>query len=454
MTATNLIQKYVTTGPRYTSYPTVPQWHPADSTMAIDALTALHNQNHHLSVYVHIPFCKRLCAYCACNVVIRRHESSAEAYLMAIEKEMDLVVRCAGKHTVLQLHLGGGTPNFLTVTQMSQLFTALENHFDILPNAEISVECDPRHLTSDQLNGWSHVGVNRLSMGIQDFDPTVQQAIRRIQPFEQVSQWVSYARKIGMDAINMDLIYGLPHQTPSSIHYTMDCIEQLQPNRIAFYSYAHLPQLQKHQRVIPDHVLPRSAEKLDLFSIGCHRLTSAGYVRIGMDHFCKQTDPLLTAQQTGNLHRNFMGYTNKITPNTLGLGVSAISDINQTYFQNEKDINTYMRCLNQAKLPVAKGMVLNPDDMVRKWVIGQLMCHFCVDKHIFFQQFGQTFDHYFKKELSACADMVSDGLMDHSHTHVWMMPDQRPWVRNVCMIFDRYLNPSKQPTTSQFSQTL
>ncbi|NQY74902.1 MAG: oxygen-independent coproporphyrinogen III oxidase [Candidatus Margulisbacteria bacterium] len=441
------IEKYNIPGPRYTSYPTAPEWEDQfPESRAADAIHRFGQSNRTLSLYIHIPFCQSMCYYCGCNVIIRKdNPQTGDKYLDYLEKEMDITRGHMKRKPLLkQFHIGGGTPNFLTIDQMQRLMEMVSTHFDFDPTAEIAIEIDPRVITPPQLAHLKEVGFNRLSMGIQDFNPIVQKAVNRIQPYEDIQTLIEQARSLQFESINCDLIYGLPFQTTETFSDTIEKIVTLSPDRIALYSYAHVPWLKSHQSLIREKDLPESQQKMSIFMMATKQLTASGYQAIAMDHFAKESDDMAKAFKTGKLHRNFMGYTLKPADDYLGMGTSAIGLVDHTFIQNTKDIKTYYSTLDSGLLPVSRGKSLTQDDRIRQWVIQQLMCSFLVDTQQFESIFGISFRSYFEKETDHLKWCKSEGLLIEKSSVLIASEKGRLFVRLICMGFDAYLPHQKQ----------
>src|SRR5262245_2763102 len=389
-----LMKRYNAPAPRYTSYPPAPHWQAARGGLLI---SALRKSTAPLSIYVHIPFCERLCLYCGCNVVIKKDHSAADAYVQNLIEEMDLV-EFAHQRVVPQMHWGGGTPTFLEPRQIKELFNAIAERFDLTKNGEFSIEIDPRVTTHDHLLTLRALGFNRLSLGIQDFDWDVQLTVRRIQPYEHTRELFEQARALGFESINVDLIYGLPKQTRASFQKTLDLVLKLNPERFAVFSYAHVPEF-KHQQRSFEKYLPSESDKLQILLDAIQRLTSAGYEHIGMDHFARPEDTLVAARNDGSLHRNFQGYTTYGETDLLGFGVSAISHIGATFTQNQRDLSAWEDDVGAGRLPVFRGYVQTNDDAVRAAVIEECLCNGRISKDAIEGRFQIRFDDYFRTEL-------------------------------------------------------
>lgn len=446
------LKKYNVDGPRYTSYPTAPNW----NTQFLDsqyraALTRVGKTSQPLSLYIHIPFCQKRCYYCACNVVIRKNNKESDTYLSYLKKELSLIYQSLGRKVcVEQIHIGGGTPTFLTDSQISYLKTILLEYFDLASVQEMSIELDPRTVTQDRIKRLREIGFNRISFGIQDLDSTVQDSVNRVHPIEQIVPLFRTAQSCNFSSINTDLIYGLPHQTEASFAQTVDRIIQLKPDRIALYSFAHVPWIHPHQNLIKSEHLPTPDQKISLFLLAQKRLIESGYQAIAMDHFALKEDPLAIAFNTGTLTRNFMGYTTLSTKIYLGIGVSSIGYLDDSFCQNTKSLKAYYSDLDNNILPVERGMQLNSDDLIRQYVIASLMCHFVLDKHEFDRRFGVAFDQYFEKEIDF---LHSDGLSELvqvSDEKITVTELGRLFVRNICMGFDAYY----QPVSNRYSKVI
>jgi oxygen-independent coproporphyrinogen-3 oxidase len=444
-----LLQRYDVAGPRYTSYPTADRF--VEAFGETDYLQALEQRRdgvgakaYPLSLYVHIPFCESLCYYCACNKIITKHHERGAEYLHYLEREVDLNIAHLGQgQMVSQLHLGGGSPTFLSDAELAQLMAMLRRNFQFAPGGEYSVEIDPRTVTCERLAHLAELGFNRLSFGVQDFEPAVQKAVHRIQPAEQVFDLVAAARELGFESVNADLIYGLPMQTPETFERTLEKITQLRPDRIALYAYAHLPERFKPQRRIHTQDLPPAASKLVMLSSAMRVLVEAGYVYVGMDHFALPNDALAVAKRQGRLHRNFQGYSTQPDCDLIALGVSSIGRVGPTFSQNVKTLDEYYDLLNQGRLPVARGMALSRDDLVRRTVIMALMCQGSVLFESVELSHLVDFKQYFAPEMENMAAMQDQGLltMDDAGIHV----TELGWffVRGVAMVFDKYLQADK-----------
>ncbi len=449
------LAKYNRPGPRYTSYPTAPVWSDEFQHADLKRFYATADAaGTPVSLYMHLPFCESLCLFCACNVVIQKDKSAAVPYLQSLEKEIDHLSRSVSKRReVVQFHWGGGTPTYLSPSQLEDLFGFTRERFAFARGAEVGIEVDPRVTSQEHLQVLRKLGFNRLSMGIQDFTALVQQTIHRVQPFEMTRDLIACARSLGFGSINVDLIYGLPYQTASSFSDTADKILQLTPDRIAMFSYAHVPWLRKQQGAFQGH-LPEGMEKFQIFKAGIRKFTEAGYLYIGMDHFAKPSDELALAQRKRTLHRNFQGYTTKAGADLYGMGVSAISSIGATYSQNHRAIAEYQSAINDRGAATMRGYRLSPDDLVRRAVITRLLCHAVILKPEIENEFQLQFNDYFSNELAQLAAMQDDGLVELSPNEIRVTPLGRIFIRNLAMPFDRYLREQAMDARPLFSKTL
>lgn len=447
--------KFDVPGPRYTSYPTAPVWsEEVDAAVYADKLAAFGRTDKTLSLYVHIPFCRSLCSYCGCNVVIRRQdERFGDEYLEDISREIDAVRGLTGvKKKVRQFHLGGGTPTFLNEGQLEKLCGKVRQAFELEAGAEIAVEIDPRTTDKNKLQKLRELGFNRVSIGVQDFDERVQREVNRYQPYETVEALNAWCRDFQFESVNFDLIYGLPRQTVASFGRTVEKVVKLRPDRIALYSFAYVPWLKKHQTKIAPALLPSADVKLEIFLNARARFLGSGYKAIAMDHFALGEDELAKAFEAGALYRNFMGYTVKPADEYIGAGVTAIGFLEDTYIQNHKVLPAYRRCLRQGHLAVERGKVLTRDDQIRQWTIYSLMCRFQVDKRAFARRFAAEFDEYFQQEQAHIERCIQDGLIRCEGGRIYATELGKIFIRNVCMGFDFYL---RQPGAyRKFSRTV
>lgn len=449
------LAKYNRPGPRYTSYPTAPVWNdsfgPGDLERVFDEAESA---NTPVSLYMHIPFCESLCLFCACNVVIQKNKSVAPPYLDVLKHEAERVSRSISKdRPVVQFHWGGGTPTYLSPEQIEDLFEFTRERFHFAPDSEIGIEVDPRVTSRAHLETLRRLGFNRLSMGIQDFQPEVQQAVHRVQPFEMTRDLLLSARRLGFESINVDLIYGLPYQTPESFAHTVDQVIGLSPDRIALFSYAHVPWLKKQQGSFIGH-LPEGMVKFEIFRTGLIKFVEAGYLYIGMDHFAKPGDELAVSQQKRTLHRNFQGYTTKAGADLYGMGITAISGIQSAYAQNHRDIPSWQKAVEERGLATMRGYHLSEEDRLRRAVISRLLCHTVLLKDEISREFGVDFDKYFAEELRRFAPFREDGLVLLERNEIRATWLGRIFIRNLAMVFDPYLEKQQLAAKPLFSKTL
>jgi len=450
----DLINRYDKSGPRYTSYPTALELHEGFTQQDYQQQIELSNaRGGPLSLYFNIPFCDTVCYYCACNKIITKNREHAEPYLANLFKEIELQgALFDNKRPVNQLHWGGGTPTFLDFSQMSRLMAATRQHFNLKEDdsGEYSIEIDPRATDEQTVKQLRELGFNRISLGVQDFDPAVQRAVNRIQSEAQTFAVLESARKEGFRSTSIDLIYGLPLQTVESFSVTLDKILCVEPERFSIFNYAHLPVRFKTQRQINEADMPSAELKLDILQMIMQRLQEAGYVYIGMDHFAKPDDELAVAQRENKLYRNFQGYSTHSDCDLIGLGITSIGRVADSYVQNVKDLVSYDAAISKGALPVFKGYTLNEDDKLRRAVITQLICHFSLSFESIEQQFAIQFNEYFGEELKAIYAMQNDGLLTVDNKGINVLTAGRLLIRNICMIFDRYLNSKAQ----QFSKVI
>ncbi|GHE88369.1 oxygen-independent coproporphyrinogen III oxidase [Thalassotalea profundi] len=433
-----LLNKYNTSGPRYTSYPTALEF--SDNFTHNDLVTAIeHSNNRELSLYVHIPFCHSLCYYCGCNKIITRHRSKADDYLAILAKEIASRAPLFQDYTVKQLHWGGGTPSFLTHAQITKLVSLLKQEFNFANELEMSIEIDPREIEMNLAEHLYQLGFNRLSIGVQDIDEKVQKAINRLQSTEFISDFITHAKKVGFKSINVDLIYGLPHQTLDTFTRTIDKAYEMDVDRISLFSYAHIPSRFAAQRKLRDEWLPSANEKFALMKLAIEKLCDYGYEFIGMDHFAKPTDELAIAQKEGHLHRNFQGYTTRGNCDLLGLGVSSISAIGNSYSQNIKDLIPYYQAIDAQGHALDKGLTLSKDDIIRGDVIRELMCNYYLDKQNINEKHGIDFNQYFAEDLPLLNTFINDELVENSENYIVVNQKARLLIRNICMSFDAYM---------------
>lgn len=453
----DLLRRYDRPGPRYTSYPTAVEFHEGfDEAAYRDRLAeAARATDDPLSLYLHLPFCRERCTFCGCMVVITQKPEVSEKYLAYLHREVAMLAEALGRRRrVVQYHWGGGTPTYLTVPQMAALHAEVTRHFQLEPGAEIAIEVDPRVTSFEQLALLRELGFNRLSLGVQDMTPEVQEAIGRIQPEAVTRAIYDEARRLGFASINIDLIYGLPLQTRESFGQTIDAVIALGPDRVAAYSYAHVPWVRAHQKGIEVELLPTGDRKLELFAEAMDRFLAAGYQQIGMDHFALPGDELARAAARGQLHRNFMGYTTRPAADMVGAGLSAIGDVAGAFAQNVKKLSTYYAALDAGRFPIERGYRLNADDHVRRHVIMQLMCSFGIDYAAFEQRTGLRFPEYFAPELEAlAAGPIADGLITADGRGLALTATGKLLVRNVCMLVDRHLR-ERSTAAPLFSRTV
>ncbi|MEW6336206.1 MAG: oxygen-independent coproporphyrinogen III oxidase [Acidobacteriota bacterium] len=451
-----LLGRYDRPGPRYTSYPTAPQF--STSFGADEYAGALRDAARRsvepLSMYVHVPFCEARCTYCGCNIVVSPRRGPQEAYLEAIERELELLAgHLDDRRTLTQLHWGGGTPTYLSPPELERLFRAVTRHFRLAETAEVAIEVDPCVTREDHLRTLKCLGFNRISLGVQDFDPKVQSAVHRLQPLELTRSCVDSARNLGFSSVNIDLIFGLPYQTPDSFARCVDTsIEELSPDRVAVFSYAHVPWIKPHQRALEGLPLPRGWEKFEIFAAAAERFLAAGYRFIGMDHFAKPGDELSRALDEGTLHRNFMGYTVLPASDLLGVGVTAIGDVAGRFVQSEKNLARYQRALANGALPVERGLARSPEDELRGAVIRRLICTFRLDFAWVRDRFGIEPRDVFARELAELESFAADGLLALTPEAIVVLPRGRFFIRNICMPFDEYLR--KETGKPVYSRTV
>jgi oxygen-independent coproporphyrinogen-3 oxidase len=450
-----LIRRFNSSGPRYTSYPTADRFleeFAQQHYLNALAARASSKQQMPLSLYFHLPFCTSLCYFCACNKIITQDKSRSAEYLQYLFKEMAMVVPHLGDDRKTgQLHLGGGSPTFLSNDQMSLLMQEVRKHFDFTDDAEISVEIDPRTIDDQMLAHLASLGFNRTSFGVQDFDVAVQEAIHRIQPYDMVAKAIETSRAVGFESINTDLIYGLPKQSVQSFSATLDQLIALRPDRIALYNYAHLPQRFKAQRLINEQDLPDAETRLQIFLMATQRLLDAGYDYIGLDHFALPDDELSRARLDQSLHRNFQGYTTRADSDLVAFGVSAIGKVQGTHVQNDRSLKAYYACLDDNRLPVSRGIQMTADDELRAEVIMQLMCSMPVDKALVSQRHGIDFDAYFGDELQRLSQFEDAGLITVDERMLRVTDTGRLFVRGISMVFDAHLH---KRTTATYSRLI
>ncbi len=452
----DLIRRMDRNGPRYTSYPTADRFveaFDADTYKSWVARRNIGGIRRALSVYIHLPFCSTVCFYCACNKVVTRDRAKGDKYLQYLFREIDMQGPLfRDDRLVEQMHWGGGTPTFFSMEQLARLWDHLRRHFEMSRDGEYSIELDPRSIDSTEMQALRDMGFNRVSLGVQDFDPEVQRAVNRIQSEEQTLAVMRAAREAGFASVNVDLIYGLPRQNLLSFNRTLGRVIAAAPDRIAVYNYAHLPTRFKPQRRIAEAELPTPDIKLKLLGLAAQRLGDAGYVYIGMDHFARPDDSLAVAQRHGHLHRNFQGYSTHAECDLIGLGVSAIGAIGPTYSQNHRHLETYYDAVDRGVLPVARGLELSADDLLRRAVIQALSCQFKLSKRSIGIAYLLDFDRYFQEELADLRQLAVDGLVQLDDEWITVTPRGRMLIRNVCMVFDRYLRRERE--TMRYSRVI
>jgi len=449
----DLVKKYNVPGPRYTSYPPATQF--SDEVPLTDVMDNIRANNQSagdLSLYFHLPFCQTLCWFCGCTTVITTQQGKSAVYLKYLEKEMDLMAPLINpKRKAVQLHFGGGTPTFLLPEEIRALGKLIRSRFEFSPDIEAGVEIDPRRLIRDHLDALREAGFNRASIGVQDNNPVVQKAVHRIQPFEQTKQVVEWIRHAGFKSLNIDLIYGLPYQTPESFEKTLDEILTLAPDRFAIFNYAHVPWIKPAQRILEDGCLPTAEVKLQLLKLTIEKLTSAGYVYIGMDHFAREDDELAVAQKQKTLQRNFQGYSTRGGADIYAFGMSSISQAGGIYWQNQKELPIYYGELDNGRQPISKGYILTNDDKIRRVTIMRLMCDLSLDFPSMSKLLGINFEQYYARELASFSDLEADGLVEKTAGGLKVTEVGRLLVRNIAMRFDAYLPTEKE---RRFSKTI
>jgi oxygen-independent coproporphyrinogen-3 oxidase len=449
-----LVRKYNQPGPRYTSYPPATRFAPSFAKDLIlqkisDSNTAGSGD---LSLYFHLPFCRSLCWYCGCTTIITTQQKKSAAYMQLLDREMDIMRgRLNPERNVVQLHFGGGTPTFLLPDELRELGWMIRRRFNVAPGAEFGVEIDPRRLTEEHIKALHEIGVNRISLGVQDHNPQVQVAIHRIQPLEVTAQAIVWARNAGIQMVNIDLIYGLPNQTPISFARTLDENITLEPDRLAVFSYAHVPWIKPSQKILETENLPDAETKLELLKLTIEKLTASGFDYIGMDHFAKPNDELTLAQKNKTLQRNFQGYSTRGNTDIYSFGISSISQAADAYWQNYKDIDTYSEALAHGDAPIERGYFLNDDDIIRRRAIMRLMCDLEIDYATLSAQTGVNVPEYFANEIGSLTDLETDGLVQRSATGLKITSAGRLFIRNVAMRFDAYL---PQTAERRFSKTV
>jgi len=447
--------KYSKPGPRYTSYPTAPEFDDSFDDATYEKELLSQDKKRPLSLYFHLPFCRSACYFCGCNVVYTSKDEKKVRYIDYLEKELNILVKYLDtSREVIQLHFGGGTPTFFDAKQLQKIISLIKNKFkNFSKNAEISCEIDPRYLTQAQLDVLIENGFNRISFGVQDFNHKVQEAVHRIQPYEVTQNTVNMARKADITSINMDLIYGLPYQTLDTFKDTLKKALTLNPDRFAIFNYAHVPWMKKTMRKIDETTLPEPSVKLEILKYTIDYLTSNGYKMIGMDHFAKPEDELFLAIQKGELHRNFQGYTTKGGADLIGIGLTSIGEGISYYVQNHKDMKKYEKAIEEGKLPVQRGIKLNTDDIIRKSVIMELMANFRLDIKRIEKEFGINFKEYFKDAIEGLRDFEKEDLLSIDDDFIKVSYTGSMLVRNIAMPFDAYLKKIP-PEKRKFSKTV
>ncbi len=447
-----LLAKFARPLPRYTSYPTAPTWHPLEERSYIERLEKLKGP---ISLYLHIPFCERICLFCGCSVVLNRKKENEIRYVEALIKEMDLLATYLSERTeVAQLHFGGGTPTKLDSELFQRLFEAIKGRFDISAAKEVAIEIDPRTIEEqpEKLTALRLLGFNRVSFGVQDVDPKVQEAVLRRQSLEMTQETFARARALGFDEVNLDLIYGLPYQTLESFEKTIEEIVNLGPDRIALFSYAKIPHLKGHQRAIKESSLPSERVKLQIYSRARSHLVRSGYIAIGMDHFARKDSELAKSYFAKRLYRNFQGYTVKHADALVGLGMSSISLLEEGYFQNFKELKSYYGAIENDRLPLERGKILSDEDRMRRYVIQALMCRFELDKRHFEENFGYPFDGHFQEERRALEECKEAALVEENSQKLIVTAMGELFVRNIAACFDSYL--ASKPDRPLFSSSI
>jgi len=446
-----LVAKYSRSGPRYTSYPTAPQWSDAVGAEQYEkSLSAPGSSQTPLAVYMHIPFCETLCYYCGCNILITKEHGRGMGYVQALLKELAHAAKAMPvKRQITQISWGGGTPTFLSIDEITALHQGTRSLFEIASGAEVSIEVDPRVTSYEQLECLSGLGFNRISLGVQDFDPEVQKTVNRIQSVELTEGMLKRSRELGFSGINFDLIYGLPQQTLPKFEKTMNEVMRIRPDRIALYNYARLPAMIPHQKILEKFPMPSAEERLELFDLAYEKLVASGYHAIGMDHFALETDELYRAIANKTLYRNFMGYTVKRGTEMIGVGASAIGELLSGYFQNIKEVKDYETCVANGKFATLRGCTFSEDDRRRKWVIQALMCDFSLSYDAYETKFKDKFDSTFGTEIGQLQGFFEDGILQKENRTITVTSLGRLFIRNVAMVFDAYLKGPQKVTYSK-----
>jgi oxygen-independent coproporphyrinogen-3 oxidase len=452
---TDLIKKYDRPGPRYTSYPTAPHFHEVftHEQYLDEIIRTNHEAQPDLSLYYHLPFCDTLCYFCGCNMIITRNRDRIKQYIKYLKNEIDLLrTYLNSDRKVIQLHWGGGTPTHLDPDEITDLVSFIKQSFEFKENSEEGCEIDPRGLTKAHLEALRNGGFNRISMGVQDFNDKVQKAVNRVQPEDMTRQVVNWVRELGFESINLDLIYGLPFQTVDEFAKTVDTIIDISPDRIAVFNYAHVPWMKKHMALIRPEDIPVPEEKLAILKMTVEKLTSAGYVFIGMDHFAKPEDEMAVALREKKLYRNFQGYSTHAGTDLYGMGITSISQIGQVYAQNIKREKPYFEYLDEGNLPIERGYKLNQDDLLRRDVITKVMCDFELDFDWVENKYKIDFEKYFAFALNNFGEMIDDGLVTIKNRKLTISEMGRLMIRNVAMNFDGYIE--RKQDTARYSRTV
>ena len=443
----DLVRKYNVAGPRYTSYPPATKFTDAVTWEQLSAQIESNNRTpRDLSVYFHIPFCETLCWFCGCTTVITLNHDKGMAYIEALGREVARMAPMLNKdRKAVQLHFGGGSPTFLRPDEIRRLGEIIHKHFTFAPDIEASVEVDPRRLTREHMVALKEIGFNRASMGVQDFNPVVQQAVHRIQPREMTQQAMDWMRELGYNSINLDLIYGLPHQTPATFNETLDAVLEMKPDRLAVFSYAHVPWIKPAQKILEEKILPTPESKLEVLKLVIERLTADDqYVYIGMDHFAKPNDELTISQREKKLQRNFQGYSTRAGSDIYAFGMSAVSQTPDVYWQNEKELPKWQTAVDAGKVPLHKAYIVSAEDKIRRETIMRTMCDLSLDFAAMSQKLGINFEQHFAKELTALAPFAADGLVKLKPGGLEVTDAGRLFIRNIAMCFDNTLGAANE----------
>ncbi len=444
------LSKFSRHAPRYTSYPTAVEF----KDLTPDDIIPFLKGDKPISLYFHLPFCKSACYFCGCNVVYTSKADKRKKYIDYLKKELDILSKYLNTNRIVrQLHFGGGTPTFFTPDELEEIYSLIYSHFKNFENdAEISVEIDPRFFSKEHMDVMRKYGVNRISFGVQDFNDETQKAVNRIQPFDLTKEAVDIARKSGIDSINIDLIYGLPFQTLDTFKNTLNLVKELDPDRVAVFNYAHVPWMKKGMRKIDETTLPSPEEKLKIFKYVIDFFENNGYKMVGMDHFAKPDDELFKAIEKGELHRNFQGYTTKGGADLIGIGLTSISETDDAYFQNYKDLKNYERAIDEGKLPIFRGVILNEEDKIRKYIIMEMMANFSFDIKRFENKFSIDFKEKFKNELEELQEFVDENLVEISDDKIKVNKTGSLLIRNIVLPFDEYFK--KMANQKVFSKSI